>query len=133
MNWRCLVHPLRFCAESPRIPKRLYTAARCFEKSNVPNLRSNIVAACVLLGLGIARVAVADAPVGASTYSVKTWENDDGLPQNSVLSMVQTHDGYLWLGTFNGLVRFNGTEFRNLTSELTDRIVHLFEDSRGTL
>ncbi|HVU08907.1 MAG TPA: two-component regulator propeller domain-containing protein [Verrucomicrobiae bacterium] len=49
--------------------------------------------------------------------------------------MIQTRDGYLWLGTLNGLVRFDGTRFtvfdENNTPALdSDRIVFLFEDSR---
>jgi ligand-binding sensor domain-containing protein len=43
---------------------------------------------------------------------VKTqWTTDDGLPVNSVNDIVQTDDGYLWLATYDGLVRFDGTEF----------------------
>lgn len=46
-----------------------------------------------------------------SPYVVDAWTTEDGLPQNSILSMAQTPDGYLWLGTFNGLVRFDGFRF----------------------
>src|SRR6266702_6558358 len=45
------------------------------------------------------------------TYLIDTWETDDGLPENSATAMVQTRDGYLWFGTFNGLVRFDGLKF----------------------
>lgn len=41
-------------------------------------------------------------------FLVESWETDDGLPENSATSIVQTPDGYLWFGTFNGLVRFDG-------------------------
>ena len=46
------------------------------------------------------------------TYLIDTWETDDGLPENSATAMVQTSDGYLWFGTFNGLVRFDGLKFK---------------------
>ncbi len=36
---------------------------------------------------------------------------DNGLPQSSVTAIVQTRDGYLWLGTSGGLVRFDGVKF----------------------
>jgi signal transduction histidine kinase/ligand-binding sensor domain-containing protein len=39
------------------------------------------------------------------------WTTEDGLPQNTVTAIVQTRDGYLWLGTFGGLVRFDGLKF----------------------
>jgi Two component regulator propeller len=45
-------------------------------------------------------------------YSIENWQLEQGLPQISVTSIAQTPDGYLWLGTFNGLVRFDGVRFR---------------------
>ena len=33
------------------------------------------------------------------------WSTEEGLPQSSVISVIQTRDGYFWLGTLNGLVR----------------------------
>jgi hypothetical protein len=39
------------------------------------------------------------------------WQTEQGLPQNSVYDMVQDRDGYLWLATWGGLVRFDGTRF----------------------
>ncbi|HWI17157.1 MAG TPA: two-component regulator propeller domain-containing protein, partial [Vicinamibacterales bacterium] len=53
-------------------------------------------------------------------YSVDRWEVDDGLPQNSVISIAQTDDGYLWLGTWAGLVRFDGVRFTTIATELTN-------------
>lgn len=44
-------------------------------------------------------------------YVRNVWTASDGLPQNSVLAILQTHDGYLWFGTGDGLVRFNGAQF----------------------
>ena len=36
----------------------------------------------------------------------------DGLPHNTLLSIAQSREGYLWLATWEGLVRYNGNEFR---------------------
>ena len=44
-------------------------------------------------------------------YSSRLWQTDDGLPQNSVYAITQTRDGYLWVGTHEGLVRFDGMRF----------------------
>src|SRR6185436_12085804 len=68
----------------------------------------------------------------------KVWGTEDGLPQSSVIALTQTRDGYLWLGTLNGLVRFDGTEFTVFDEDTaphlnSGRIVYLFEDSRGVL
>jgi signal transduction histidine kinase/ligand-binding sensor domain-containing protein len=44
-------------------------------------------------------------------YTIENWQVEEGLPQISVISIAQTPDGYLWLGTFNGLARFDGVRF----------------------
>jgi ligand-binding sensor domain-containing protein len=44
-------------------------------------------------------------------YRFDHWTADNGLPQNSVRDIVQTRDGYLWLTTFDGLMRFDGVRF----------------------
>jgi streptogramin lyase len=46
-----------------------------------------------------------------SKYIHDFWTTDKGLPQNSVQAIEQTRDGYLWLGTQQGLVRFDGLKF----------------------
>ena len=73
-----------------------------------------------------------------SDYSIDVWQTEQGLPQDSVTSVVQTRDGYLWLGTYNGLVRFDGVRFKifdtHNTPEFGDsRITSLLEDTDGTL
>src|SRR5689334_15498704 len=60
---------------------------------------------------------------GVSQYRWDVWQKEDGLPQNSVTTILQTKDGYLWLGTLEGLVRFDGQRFvvfdRQNTAELS--------------
>ena len=73
-----------------------------------------------------------------SGFTVDKWTTDEGLPQNSVISVMQSRDGYLWLGTLNGLVRFDGMRFKvfdeSNTSGLGDsRIIKVFEDSDSNL
>ena len=68
----------------------------------------------------------------------KTWNTENGLPQNSVVSIAQTLDGYIWLATFDGLARFDGVRFkvfRKLDNpELpTNRVTGLFVDPDGRL
>ncbi|MGH9380326.1 MAG: sigma 54-interacting transcriptional regulator, partial [Thermoanaerobaculia bacterium] len=81
-------------------------------------------------------VRVEERPL--SPYIVRAWTADDGLPVNSVTAIEQTADGYLWLGTFGGLVRFDGVAFRTFTAADVpglgdDRILALREDRSGTL
>ncbi|HTY87234.1 MAG TPA: two-component regulator propeller domain-containing protein, partial [Candidatus Acidoferrum sp.] len=74
----------------------------------------------------------------APDYFTRTWQVEQGLPQNKVTAVVQTRDGYLWVGTYNGLARFDGIRFTvyddNNTPELRSRrITSLFESGDGTL
>jgi ligand-binding sensor domain-containing protein/signal transduction histidine kinase len=77
-------------------------------------------------------------PAAGAPFIVDSWNNEAGLPQSSVISVLQTKDGYLWLGTLNGLVRFDGNRFaifdeNNVPGLGGDRIVYLFEDSHTNL
>ena len=70
--------------------------------------------------------------------SVEYWNIDKGLPQNTVKSLVQTSDGYIWFGTSGGLVRFDGisfTVFNTVNTPLltSDRVLTLMEDRDGRL
>ncbi|MCW5557917.1 MAG: ATP-binding protein, partial [Verrucomicrobiae bacterium] len=74
----------------------------------------------------------------APEYRVDVWQTDDGLPQNTVTAIVQTRDGYLWVGTQGGLARFDGARFvvfdtHTMPALPSDRIVQLMEDASGTL
>src|SRR5258708_5747607 len=44
-------------------------------------------------------------------FTVDQWTTVDGLPQNSVNAVAQTPDGYIWVGTFGGMARFDGLRF----------------------
>lgn len=74
----------------------------------------------------------------AQQYRFDSWTTDNGLPQNSVLTIVRTRDGYLWMGTYEGLVRFDGVDFTVFdlgnTKEFTSNYVRaLIEDAEGNL
>ena len=70
-------------------------------------------------------------------YAHETWTTEDGLPQNSINDILQTRDGYLWVATFGGLVRFDGAQFmvfdRSIEGIKSQRIKALYEDKKGTL
>ena len=50
-------------------------------------------------------------------YFYQVWQTEDGLPHNDVHGVVQTADGFLWVGTRRGLVRFDGIQFVPARSE----------------
>ena len=71
-------------------------------------------------------------------YQFDHWTADNGLPQNSVRDIVQTRDGYLWLATLDGLVRFDGVRFTvfnksNSPGIISNRFLQLYEDGQGDL
>ncbi len=99
----------------------------------------------MLLGLAAGPRAYARAPFARDPAKAPTqyvhpvWQIDEGLPQTTVRVSVQTQDGYLWMNTEEGLVRFDGVRFqvfdKNNTAafETGDSILALFEDRTGNL
>ena len=80
-----------------------------------------------------------DPSKALTQYVHQAWNADDGLPQNTIQAIVQTRDGYLWLGTEEGLARFDGVRFTvfdksNTPAFSAGHIIRaLFEDQAGTL
>ena len=79
-----------------------------------------------------------DSHKAITQYGLDRWTRTDGLPQNTVSAITQTRDGYLWFGTEEGLVRFDGVRFtlfnsRNTAALPDQNIRQLLEDHSGTL
>ena len=71
-------------------------------------------------------------------FFTRTWQVEQGLPQNKVTAVVQTRDGYLWVGTYCGLARFDGVRFTVFDDDNTpqlhsSRVTSLFEAPDGAL
>ena len=90
------------------------------------------------LGFVLALTSVDAATESSADYIHTKWNAEDGLPQNSVKHVLQTRDGYLWIGTPQGLARFDGLKFTNFRVSNTPGLPHnnimsLTETSDGTL
>ncbi len=90
-----------------------------------------------LLAFTLNGIAQTSAP-SSIRYGSENWQTEQGLPQNTVHCIRQTRDGYLWLGTREGLARFDGVRFtifdrRNTPALLHNQIRHLLEDRAGNL
>jgi signal transduction histidine kinase/ligand-binding sensor domain-containing protein len=97
-----------------------------------------VLLACTLVWLGCGFARGLNPHKSLNEYSRQMWSTDNGLPQNSVHSILQTSDGFLWLGTEGGLARFDGYQFRVFDRESTpalpgDDIRCLLEDKSGAL
>ena len=73
-----------------------------------------------------------------ANYIVGHWDTEDGLPHNSIKQLFQTRDGYLWIGTQQGLARFDGLSFTVFNSSNTpgipnNQITSMAETRDGSL
>jgi diguanylate cyclase (GGDEF)-like protein len=104
-------------------------------------IASQMIRAAAMLAGGFLLVHSAHAldPDKAITQYVQTaWNSASGLPENSVHSITQTNDGYMWLGTEEGLTRFDGVRFvtytyHNSPGMASDFIGVLAADRDGSL
>jgi ligand-binding sensor domain-containing protein len=62
-------------------------------------------------------------------YQQVIWQDRDGLPQNTVVAIATTRDGYLWIGTYEGAVRFDGVRFTLFNPSTTTGIGNSFVTS----
>jgi len=99
-------------------------------------LRSTVLISAVLFAA--ATGFALDPHQSLRHYGYQSWQTDNGLPQNTVHAVLQTHDGYIWLATEAALVRFDSVKFTVFTHKDTpqlgsDLIYSLLEDKSGTL
>jgi ligand-binding sensor domain-containing protein len=69
---------------------------------------------------------------------VETWNSENGLPQNTVMRIFQARDGFLWISTFNGLLRYDGQEFKlyntlNTPGMANNSVKFIVQDVNGVL
>ena len=92
----------------------------------------------LLFSTATASAAVSSSPPALRDYAVDRWTTADGLPHNSIRGMAQSADDYLWIGTWEGVVRYNGREFVVLDRAsgaglLDNAIGALYRDPSGDL
>jgi len=86
----------------------------------------------------VAALGTTGSAKASGNYSIHTWQAEDGLPQNVITAVVPTREGYIWVGTYNGLARFDGVRFKDYNSGNTpgmssSRVTSLLEDHDGNL
>jgi len=81
-------------------------------------------------------VTFSAATAGAERFFVSVWQTSEGLPHNAPMTVLQSDDAYLWIGTPSGLARFDGVRFEtfDVVGGLPDnRILSIMQDRGGTL
>ena len=94
--------------------------------------------ALLLTCLSSLRCLALDPAKDIRQYVLRTWTTEQGLPQNTIHAMLQTRDGFLWIGTRGGLARFDGSRFilhkaGEPNSVPGESITGLVEDRDGSL
>jgi ligand-binding sensor domain-containing protein/signal transduction histidine kinase len=68
-------------------------------------------------GCGLLSGGATEAKLAAPGYWGRTWQTDEGLPRNTINAIAQTPEGYLWLGTPFGVIRFDGANFQRMEGD----------------
>ncbi len=98
-----------------------------------------MIRSCLLaLVLLHASLVATDPTKAIREFSHQVFQTDDGLPQNTIYSILQTHDGFLWFGTQEGLARYDGVTFTVFSRATVpgfphNTILHLYEAKDSTL
>ena len=79
--------------------------------------------ACCVLSFGASLHASLNPALALSQYMHASWQTQSGLPQNSVPSIAQTPDGYIWAATEEGLARFDGLKFTSYDTQAV-KVLH---------
>lgn len=104
-----------------------------------PSAARYVAALAALFALGsLTPIHALDPAQSLRQFGQQLWQTDNGLPQNTVHAIHQTSDGYLWLATDGGLVRFDGVDFtlfdRHSTPALRSNLIGaLAETADGVL
>ncbi|HYG24777.1 MAG TPA: two-component regulator propeller domain-containing protein [Verrucomicrobiae bacterium] len=72
----------------------------------------------------------------ATPVHFRSWQREHGIPHGSIRALAQTRDGYIWIGSDEGLVRFDGVRFSPVhprDSGSAIAVAALFGDSKGAL
>src|SRR6201988_1195465 len=74
------------------------------------SVAARMVLACIIMLAAYPCVLALDPSLDVDQYAHTSWKVREGFSRGAILSIAQTHDGYLWLGTEFGLLRFDGVK-----------------------
>ena len=113
--------------EIPQDPMRRVCPS-IFARARYPNVSRSLIRSsailnytrgiCLLLFTPVLLLMSAELENPIPGFRIRHWTTEDGLPSNTITSMLQTRDGYLWIGTRHGLARFDGIRLTVFAAEL---------------
>jgi len=128
------------CGKVSRVLPRLIVGDVHDAPSDLVFLRAavSVLAILVLLLTNSNSASALDPNKRVTQYALRNWTTEQGLPQGWISALLQTHDGFLWVGTRGGLARFDGVHFNVFHSSEADSIPNdiitsLAEDISGNL
>jgi signal transduction histidine kinase/ligand-binding sensor domain-containing protein len=87
-------------------------ASLCHEQKGAGHWCNLLCLGCLLIIAPLRLLPQGLSPQKLLTqYTLRSWSTDEGSPSTAVLDILQSRDRYLWLATFNGLARFDGSQF----------------------
>ncbi len=103
---------------------------------DMKKIKTGAVLAALALTASFCMPFNAYAHVEDAPYVVTVYNEQNGLPTGEANTVIQTADGYIWTGSYGGLIRYDGANIRNYSVEgsiTSSSIRALFEDSKGRL
>jgi ligand-binding sensor domain-containing protein len=125
-----------FSQEQPEAAMRVRALPRrAITKPTAGALRTCLLA---MLSLVAPAACALDPETSIADYALHVWQESGGLAQSHVRTIVQTRDGYLWIGTKAGLARFDGVRFIVFNDHVPNQLLEgevwaLKEDQDGAL
>ena len=75
-----------------------------------------------------------DPTISSEGYSAVLYDNQNGLPTSEANAIVQTEEGFIWIGSYSGLIRYDGNTFENMSINAgISSVVSLYVDSQNRL
>lgn len=88
----------------------------------------------LIISLFQAHIALGEGKAVARQYNFRLYSAFDGLPQAQVTSVQQDQRGYIWLGSYSGITRYNGRDFQTYTEPLPENFVSsMIKDQNGRI
>ena len=97
---------------------------------------ASLLILCLILSMGNT-VSAADASKASGSYTdfeFETYGYDSGLLSSQINAVMQSSDGYIWVGSYSGLYRYDGVKFES--TNIDDKIrnvMSLYEDSKDRI